>query len=126
MSLQLRTDVHAASDVALLNGPNEPDGISLTLANEGEVIEYQSKVGRVVRTRWRDGRELGREVYYLGKTSTFRWRKTALPSRLVEFEIVRAMGKIDSADSRQVDRIVAAIGIRTPRGKEGATDASPE
>ncbi|MDP6469161.1 MAG: type II secretion system protein [Pirellulaceae bacterium] len=124
LSLQLRTDTHAAGDVALLDGPKGPGGVSLTLAADGEVIVYQSEAGRVLRTRRRDGEELGHEVYYLGKTATFRWQKTGPPSSMVELEIVRAMGKIDSADSQQVDRIVAAIGIRTPHRKEGALDAS--
>ena len=126
MSLQLRSDVHSANDVTMLEGPNETDGLSLLLATTGETIEYRSEVGRIVRTRRREEKVLGREVYYLGKTATFRWTKTSLPSPQVELEIVRVMGKIDSADARQVDRVVAAIGIRTRHEEEGVPDASSE
>ncbi len=126
LSLQLRTDVHAATDVSLLIGPNGADGLSLTLAASDEVVEYHSEARRIVRTWRRDGKELGREVYYLGKTATFRWQTTSVPAPMVELEIVRVRGKIDSADSRQVDRVVAAIGIRVPRKKEGVADASNE
>ncbi len=126
LSLHLRIDAHAATDVSLLNGPNGADGLSLTLAATDEVIEYHSEAGRIVRTWRRGGKELGREVYYLGKTATFRWQKTLLPSPLVELEIIRVMGKIDSADSRHVDRIVAAIGIRVRGEEKGAADASNE
>jgi len=126
LSLQLRTDVHGASDVAVLDGANAAGGILLTTATTGEVIEYRSEVGRIVRTWRSDGKELGREVYYLGKTTTFRWHITSLPSPMVELEIVRKMGKIEAADSLQVDRFVAAIGIRGPGKEEGGADASDE
>lgn len=123
LSLQLRSDLHAAGDVAMLGAPDEPAGISLTLAATGEVIEYQATAGRVVRTRRRGQEEIGHEVYPLGKTATLHWRTFASPSPMVELEIVRAIGKIQAADARQVDRIVAAIGIRVPQAKEGAADA---
>jgi prepilin-type N-terminal cleavage/methylation domain-containing protein len=126
LSLQLRIDVHSATDITMLEGPNETDGLSLTLATTGERIEYRSEVGRIVRTRRLEEKVLGREVYYLGKTATFRWTKTSHPSPRVELEIVRLMGKIDSADARQVDRVVAAIGIRNRYEEEGVADASNE
>ena len=126
LSLQLRTDVHAASEAVVVNAPRAAAGVVLTLATSGELIEYQSEAGRVIRTRRRDQEELGREVFSLGKDATLQWRTVEAPTPMVELEIVRAMGKIDAADSRQVDRVVAAIGIRQPRQQEGGADASIE
>jgi hypothetical protein len=105
------------------DGPNDKGGILLTMATTGEVIEYHSTAGQIVRTWQRDGKKLGHEVYYLGQTTTFRWQITQLPSPLVELEIVRAMGRIDSADSRQVDRVVAAIGIRVSGESEAVAES---
>ena len=112
LSVQLRSDVHAARDVALLEVADEPPGVSLAMAAAGEVIEYRSEAGRVVRIWRRDDVELGREVFSLGKTSTSQWQKIETPSAMLELEIVRPRGKIKSEDARQVDRLVAAIGIR--------------
>lgn len=126
LSLQLRSDAHMASDVALLDAEDEPAGVLLTLPAAGEVIEYQSNAGRVIRTRRRELEELGREVYSLGKTTTVHWRIVESPSPIVELKMVRPTGKIDSADSRQIDRVIAAIGIRVTRVEEGAADAPME
>jgi len=126
LSLQLRRDAHAADTVVLKDEADDTAGMVLTLAAENEVVQYESAAGRVTRTWRRGGEPLGREVYALGKTTQLRWKTLTMPTRLVELEVTRTMGKTDSADSRQTDRIVAAIGIGVPRDNRSSDDATTD
>ena len=126
LALQLRKDTHAAGTATLLNATDPSAGVLLTLPTSDDTVEYQSAAGRVMRTRRRGEVELGREIYALDKTTTLQWRTIESPSPRVELEIDRLVGKIDSADARQRDRIIAAVALHIVDETTGGSNASRE